>query len=188
MQKPVPITINLVPKDPFFATPIGKVLRWALSAGRYIVIFTELVVIVSFITRFTLDRRVTDLNSSIEQKRQIILSYGNLEENFKATQEKIDQYSQAQQDSNLVVLFQELSQVIPQEILLEKLSIFPNRFNIEGSTLSQTAFNLLVNNLQLTPRFTAIVVSQVESKNGQNGMQFVINAQVAKQDIEVKKR
>ena len=77
-KQPAAITINLVPKDPFFATIPGRVLKWALSAGRYIVIFTELVVIISFATRFTLDRQVTDLNDTITSKEAIINSYGAL--------------------------------------------------------------------------------------------------------------
>ena len=174
MKKPVPITINLIPKDPFFITPAGKVLRWALSAGRYIVIFTELVVIASFITRFTLDRKVTDLNSLIEQRRQIILSYGDLEENFRSAQEKVEQYQQTNQEGNITDVFTTLTQAMPPEIVLERLSIYPDIVNIEGLTNSQTAFNLLINNLQLSPQFTAVTVSSIESKAGSEGMTFRI--------------
>jgi hypothetical protein len=60
-RKKLDINVNLLPQDPFFETVFGRFLKWALSIGRYIVIFTELIVILSFASRFTLDRMVTDL-------------------------------------------------------------------------------------------------------------------------------
>lgn len=177
MKKAAQVNINLLPKDPFFSTVFGKVLRWALSAGRYVVIFTELVVIMSFLTRFTLDRQVTDLNSDIEKKRQIILSYGDLEDNFRTVQEKITQYQQTDQEKNIVDTFAHLSTVIPDGIILDQLAIRPTNVTIAGHTLSQTAFNLLINNLQLSNDFKNINVSEVESnENNDDGISFSIKA------------
>ncbi len=177
MKKAAQININLLPRDPFFSTVFGKILRWALSAGRYIVIFTELVVIMSFLTRFTLDRQVTDLNTAIEKKRQIILSYGDLEDNFRTVQEKINQYQQTDQETNIVDTFAHLSTVIPEGITLNELAIRPTNVTISGSTLSQTAFNLLINNLQLSPDFNNINVSEIESgEDDDAGITFNIKA------------
>jgi hypothetical protein len=62
------LEVNLLPKDPFLSTSLGKLLQWSLTVGRYLVIFTELIVVSSFAARFSLDRQVTDLNASILQK------------------------------------------------------------------------------------------------------------------------
>lgn len=177
MKKTAQVNINLLPKDPFFSTIFGKILRWALSAGRYIVIFTELVVIMSFIARFTLDRQVTDLNSSIEKKKQIILSYGSLEDEFKTIQEKITQYKQTEQDTNIVDTFEHLSAVIPDGITLKELAIRPTSVTISGNTFSQNSFNLLVNNLQLSTNFLNINVGEVQSSEEEKGsIEFSIKA------------
>ena len=40
--------INLLPKDKWEVGVIGKLLKWALNIGRYIVVFTELIVISAF--------------------------------------------------------------------------------------------------------------------------------------------
>ena len=177
MKKAARVNINLLPKDPFFSTVFGKVLRWALSAGRYIVIFTELVVIMSFIARFTLDRQVTDLNNAIEKKRQIILSYGDLEDNMRTVQEKITQYKQTEQETNIVDTFTNLSTVVPDGIILKELAIRPTSVTITGYTFSQNSFNLLVNNLQLSPDFTNINVGEVQSSEEEEGsIEFTIQA------------
>ncbi len=177
MQKTARVNINLLPKDPFFSTIFGKVLRWALSAGRYIVIFTELVVIISFITRFTLDRKVTDLNSAIEKKRQIILAYGDLEESFRTVQEKITQYKQTEQETNMVDTFANLSAVVPDGILLTELAVRPTSVTISGRTYSQNSFNILVNNLQLSSDFFNINIGEVQSSEDEKGsIEFSITA------------
>lgn len=170
MKKPVQININLLPKDPFYSTVIGKVLRWALSAGRYIVIFTELVVIFSFVARFTLDRQVTDLNQSIAQKKVIIESYGNLEEEVRAVQDKILQYRQFEQETSSVETFANLTEVMPTNINLKELTINPTYVVISGETNSQQAFNLLINNLQISDKFHNIDVNSVESDDKNIGM------------------
>ena len=68
------ISVNLLTQDDFSSSPIGKVFLWALSVGRYIVVITELIVILSFLSRFKLDRDLTDVNEAIEKQKAIILS------------------------------------------------------------------------------------------------------------------
>lgn len=176
-HKPAQIKINLVPKDPFFSTILGRILRWALTAGRYIVIFTELVVIVSFVTRFTLDRQVTDLNKSITQKEAIIDSYGVLETDFRAAQSKIDQYKQIEQETNITEVFENLSAVTPEGVLLEDLTITQGTIVASGKSQSQASFNLLVNNLQLSNNFNNVSVDKIEAGDPKDpGFSFQIRA------------
>lgn len=153
-----------MPQDPFFETALGRFLKWSLSVGRYIVIFTELIVILSFATRFTLDRMVTDLNSSINQKQRVIESYGDLETNFRFIQRQIEDYNQLKQESNLVDIFPILNENVPRDVVFESLLIRPESINFTGSALSQDALNTLVNNLQFSPYFTQISVNKIESR------------------------
>lgn len=178
----VAIDINLVPRDPFFLTPIGKALQWALSAGRYIVMFTELLVVLSFVTRFYLDRQVTDLNGALFRKQSVIESYGSFEEEFRGVQKKIEQYQQIEQTENIVDVFPALAQVIPDGVQLTELAIYPDKVALTGSVLSQRSLNLLINNLQLSPYFTNVVVNTIESEGPTNsGFAFRLNAQTNKQ-------
>lgn len=176
---PVAIDINLVPKDPFFLTPLGRTLQWSLSVGRYIVMFTELVVVLSFVTRFYLDRQITDLNGIIFQSQNVIESYGEFEEQFREVQAKIIQYQQIEQTKNIVEIFPALAAVIPDGVELQELSIFPERVALTGAVLSQRSLNLLINNLQLSPDFTNVVVSTIESEgSASSGFTFKLTAQI----------
>ncbi len=184
-KKPSQIRINLLPKDPFLSSALGRLLQWALSAGRYIVIFTELVVIVSFATRFVLDRKLTDINTDIFKKRAVILSYGDLEDRFRATQSKLEQLSKLQQDVNITDVFENLTKVTPKDVKLSQLTISTTGVTINGKTQSQASFNLLINNLQLSNQFYNISVSNVESTQDE-GAAFAF--MIAAQTKEVKRQ
>ena len=175
----VSLDVNLVPKDPFFQTAFGRSLRWALSIGRYIVIFTELVVIVSFVTRFTLDRQVTDLNASINQKRMVIESYGDLEQRFLFIQQQMADYQELKQEANLVEVFPLLNDTIPSNVVLDSLLIKADEVVFTGSALSSTALNVLVNNVQLSPYFSEVNIGSIESR-GENlpGVNFDLTASI----------
>lgn len=176
-KKPANININLIPKDPFFHTATGRALQWALSAGRYIVIFTELVVIISFAARFTLDRQITNLNNDIVDQQAVIESYGQLESDFRVAQAKIENVTQIEQDVNIVDVFQRLTEVTPPDITLTQLAIRPDSISATGKALSQNSFNLLINNLQISPQFTNVSVGKVESEEaGGSGFSFTITA------------
>jgi len=185
-NKAVSIDVNLLPQDPFFETILGRILRWALSAGRYLIIFTELVVIISFATRFTLDRQVTDLNASIHHKTSVIESYGDLEENIRLTQSKLSDYQIIEKQSNITDIFEDLTQVTPQDISLEKLAINQTNVVVAGSTPSQQIFNYLINNLQLSPKFKNITVDKIEASKVSSGFDFRLRADTATAGIERK--
>jgi len=177
MKKPAAIKINLVPQDPFFETPLGKALRWALSVGRYLVIFTELIVILSFVSRFSLDRQVTDLNEALNQKQTIIESYGELEAQVKETQAKIDQYGQVEQQSNIADVFPKLSRITPQDIKLDQLVVKLDTVSLAGTAFANDSLNILINNLQLSPDFFNVSVDKIETGDRKNpGFHFQIHA------------
>ena len=130
------IEINLLPQDPFIDSVLGKFLTWSLSIGRYIVVLTELIVIISFLSRFQLDRKLTDLNEAIEQQKSIILSYQETETKFRATQTKIDFLKKTQQNNNLLESMSYLEKNLPIDVKLQSLTIQPSGWSLTASALS----------------------------------------------------
>jgi hypothetical protein len=186
-KKKVSFDINLVPKDPFFNTLLGKTLKWALSVGRYIVIFTEITVIVSFVTRFSLDRQVTDLNGSINQKEIVISSFGELESNVRTAQAKIDQYLQIEQQINIVDVFPALTEITPRTIKLDQLIIKQSDILISGISPSQESLNILITNIQLSPIFYDVEVNKIASSRDQEqGFEFTIQAKTVSNEVDTR--
>ena len=183
-KKKVNVSINLVPQDPFFETILGRTLKWALSVGRYIVIFTEMVVIISFATRFTLDRQVTDLNSAIAQKERAIKSYGDLESEFRFVQDQIEDFKQLQQDYNLVQIFPLLNETIPNGVAFDTLTVQTKSITFSGTAFSQDALNVLINNMQLHKNFYDVRISRIESRDEKSsGVLFDISSNISLDSI-----
>lgn len=163
-------------------SPLGRFLQWSLTVGRYLVVFTELIVILSFGSRFTLDRRVTDLNASILQKKTIISSYGDLEANVREIQKKTESYVQVEQRQSLADAFPALTEITPHDVTLTNLTIQPGSVSFSGKTNSTNSLNLLINNLVLSNKFSDVSIEKLQTGSAQEpGFTFKINATVRAQ-------
>ncbi len=163
MSKAIEYKINLLPQDPFFKTKLGRTLSWSINVGRYILIFTQIIVLISFSSRFVLDRMITDLNKSIHQKKLIIESQAEFENEFRLAQAKIKSYQEIEQQSELVEIFPLLQETLPNDFRLRTLKIQAGTMSGQGIALSNNGLNLFINNLQLSPNFRDIVVSRIET-------------------------
>ena len=154
-------SVNLLSKDPFSESFVGKVLMWALSIGRYIVVFTELVVILSFLSRFTLDRQMTDLNSKINQQLLIVQSYGDLEERFRSLQDKLTFVRSQTEKTNVEDVLDKIVSRLPPDVKLIKLSVRNETVSISATTLSSGGMSRFINGLRADKTFTDIKLSSV---------------------------
>ena len=85
-------TINLLIQEGFEHTQLGKILNWLLTAGRTIVVVTELVVITAFLSRFWLDKTLTDLNEQNALKKAQVEASLPFEKDFRAIQSRLSEY------------------------------------------------------------------------------------------------
>ena len=78
--------INLVKKRESFT---DKFLSWALSAGRVIIILTEVIALSAFLYRFVLDRQLIDLHAKIRQEQAIIAFSKASEDKYRNLQDRL---------------------------------------------------------------------------------------------------
>lgn len=183
-KKSQKLTINLLPQDPFFDSTVGRILQWSMGAGRYIVIFTEIVVIFSFAARFTLDRQVTDLNEKLYDQIAQLEGLAAQEADFRLAQAQLTEVKKNQEISNILGVFAALNAVVPSDVILNRLSISQNAISLESNALSQSGFITFINNLQLSPQFNTIRVGKVES-TGSNQPGFTFSLTAATRDAPV---
>lgn len=177
------IKINLLPRDPFYDSVIGKGTTWALSVGRYIVIFTELVVIISFASRFTLDRRVTDLNQEILEKQSIIESYGDLEQNVRDVQKRLEVYNQMKMKNDFSEIFDILTSLTPSDVTFKELTITNQSVAFSGRTQSTDSLTQFLNRVKTSPYFREVDVENISNKDPRNpGLEFRVKATIV--DLE----
>jgi Tfp pilus assembly protein PilN len=171
-------TINLLPQDPFEASVLGKFLKWALSVGRYIVIGTELVVIGSFLTRFSLDRQVTDLNEAIAQRQAVIESYGEVEEEFRSWQERLTKAKELLgQQLEVETQLEKVSSFTPVDVFYSNLSLSEEKVEVEGMAFSEAGFSTFLQAIKQDEAFSKIDVERISTEGMEGaGIDFKITA------------
>ncbi len=178
-------TLNLYPEDPFFDTLIGRAMKWAVGAGRHIIIFTELIVIVSFFSRFVLDRQLTDLNTSITQKQSIIESYGDLEASFRRAEQQENDISAILVQQGRLEIFDILSQITPPGVKYNSISLSGGNLSLVGKAGSLQTLIILVENTKRNPAFQRVSVGRLESgRNLDPTLDFTMNVLYTKGLVE----
>lgn len=170
--------INLYPEDPFYASVVGKVLKWAVSAGRHIIIFTELVVIGSFASRFVLDRQLSDLNTSIVQKQSIVESYGTLEDEFRAMQQQTQDITTILEEQGKYEVLERLETLTPPQVKFDQIGYGNNTLNVRGTALSNAALSQLVDGLRRDSSFSVVTITNIRGGDPRDpSIQFTVTAQ-----------
>ena len=170
------LEINLLTQDEFSNSSLGKVMLWALSIGRYIVVFTELIVILSFLSRFKLDRDLTDLTEEIARQKAIIQSYGDLETRFNHVQEQLSLVRLVRGGTVPKDVLNLLTKITPPDVKLSNLTVNRDTFILSAEALSPQGFSLFIKSLSLDPSISQVDVTNVAAENGENTINFSLTA------------
>lgn len=166
--------INLLPGEE--AKKLGKFLTWVLTYGRYIVIGTEIIVLLAFLSRFKLDRDLTDLHSSIAQKQAVILAAQDLEHQVRSLQNRlaIIKKLNTQRDfpPKLLLAFENLT---PEDVILTEFSLEPSKLTLTAVALSNEGFRTFLNNLSASAYFADISLDSVNKARSGIGVEFKIS-------------
>jgi Tfp pilus assembly protein PilN len=144
-----PAQINLLPQEQFAASTTGRVLTWALSTFRIIVIITELVVILAFLSRFFLDAEHADLTEQIEQKQAVIAGSSEFEKTFRQVQQRLKIFSQlTEQDKQTSSVLSKLAISIPPDVYLDSVNLNDNSLSLVGLSPNERSIQEFVVNLE----------------------------------------
>lgn len=168
--------INLVLKEGFEFTTIGRLLTWALGVGRVIVILTELIVVIAFLSRFWLDRTLTDLNEANISKRKQIEASNKFETDFRAAQTRLSIYKKlTDKPTKDAAKVKKVASLLPQDVTLNKISLSQKDVSITGVALSEEGLAGFLKGLGKTEEFANIALSGLSlSTEGQQGFSFTL--------------
>ena len=172
--------INLLPQDEFERSFLGKMLRWSLTAGKSIVILTEFVVIMAFLSRFWLDRQVNDLNEVLIQKQAVVDSYAEIEERMRAIQERVDIVTEIEEST--LGAREALTKLIastPTDVSYDSIDISKTNLTLTGLAGSEGGFAALLNSIRESGDWSQVSLGDVEFNQRKGGVIFTINAKAS---------
>jgi Tfp pilus assembly protein PilN len=167
--------INLLPKDSFEFSPLGRFLSWATTAGRVLVVMTEFVVLLAFGSRFYFDKKLNDLTEVLDQKQAQINAFTETEIKIRtvlAKQTPIDGYL----TNNLKFSdkYSSLSRIIPAGVSLEKLTVDGSGMNMIGEAISELGFAQFLNNLKNIPGVSRLSMKETSFDQASGAVKFNI--------------
>lgn len=173
-------SINLLTQKDLDLTPVGRFLRWSLTYGRYIIVCTEIVVLLAFIWRFGLDRQITDLNEEIEQKQAIIQANQEFEMAFRNLQNRTEQVGSLFENQDLSVqVLKHLERITPLGVHFSAFSMNDRKVSITATATSNSNLSLFLSNLKSSEFLTDINITSLTKKTtGISETSFQIEAAV----------
>jgi Tfp pilus assembly protein PilN len=161
--------IDLLMREDFSKRAVGRFLLWALTVGRYIAIFTELVVIAGVIARFVLDQQRNNITENIIEQQAILASYESSESKIRRVYQQLKTVSAIDQErleaDNLLTL---LPQLTPVDMKYDFLNISKETVEITGATLTIEGFSAFLTNLYNNLDFEDIILNSLQTGGPQD--------------------
>ena len=173
-----PVSVNLLDQPEFEGSSVTRLFNWAVTYGRYIMIGTEVIVLLAFISRFSLDRKLTDLREEIAQKQIILEANKNFEEEIKQLQTNILTVNNLIETQRKPLdIFNQVISILPPDIIL--LSYKQEDINIELKLLAGTtnSFSIFLNSIQRISSLSNIEITEIR-KDALRGTEFRIIAKI----------
>ncbi len=169
--------INLIPQDDFQSSTFGRIVKWALSTFRAVVIITELIVMSAFLSRFWLDSRNSDLNDEINISKTQIVAYKPIEDEMRSIQKRLDIAKSIYNENKHSSTLKEVSNQIPNDVNLKSITVINNEITIKAISFSEKSVAQFFANLESSKNFRNVNLTQVSSSMNNNSLtQFTIEA------------
>lgn len=142
--------IELLPQKTFEEYPLSKkIITWMANVGRVVIIATELVAFSVFVGRLKLDRDLTDLTDSIENKIVIVQNAQGLEKKIKDLQQNLSTIKKLRrQQIPTAKVFALLTRTIPKDITLVGLTYEQDQLFLTAKTPSAASFAGMVKTIK----------------------------------------
>lgn len=170
------VSINLLGDSETQHTPLGRIVNWALTYGRYIMIGTEIVVLLAFISRFSLDRKLTDLKEEVGQKQDIIQANLPFEEDVRALQDKLSKIKALKsQPANALTVLASFQTILPAGMYLKSFTLDQSQVTISAVAGSTGALAQFIANMKNAKTLTNVEIGDI-TRDPLLGIQFTLTA------------
>ncbi|RJQ35883.1 hypothetical protein C4559_05995 [Candidatus Microgenomates bacterium] len=160
---------------------LDKFIKWALSAGRLIVILTETLALFTFLYRFSLDRQVIDSHDRIAQKQAIVKLLKNNEDKYRNLQSRISIASTLSGSGTATVsFFQKTMALAPKDIVFNNVVLSDDFIKFEAITQSVNSLDTFIKALKSDKKVASVSLDRIENKASNATISVGITAMLKK--------
>lgn len=175
--------INLLPSEEFEESTFGRILKWALTSFRIMIMGVNIVVICAFLSRFFLDARNNDLGDRIKVLQGTIIGNSDFEKEFRETQVRLSIYRDLASDESASAVISKISSRLPIDVFLLNISVNNDTILLKGSTSNEASISQLMANLVAESSFEDVSLSSVSSNEDNLGQfDFTLNLKTKREE------
>lgn len=163
-----------------------KFLNWSLTFGRYIIIGTEIIVLVAFFSRFKLDRDFIDLHDQVKEKQKILAALKPVEERVNSLQIRLSEIKKIEEAAGSGIrALPDIAPLTPPEITYKSITISQDKITILGEAAGTSDISRFTSSLSSAALFKkeSVLLEKIERIGlEESGITFVITAVVEKKE------
>ena len=140
---------------------------------------TEIVVLLAFISRFSLDRKITDLKEEIAQKQAILVANAEFEQDIHNIQNRLSQVktvTATQTKSTDLLTY--LQNTLPFDVSLVALDYANEKLIVEAAAGSTDGFSQFLTSLAGAPGVRNLDIGDIQ-RQPERGIQFKVSVSLA---------
>lgn len=169
---------------------VANLLNWLLSAGRYIVIFIEIIVLSAFLLRFKLDYDIANIKEKIDEQIPFIQSLKSDETLIKKVQFQLNTIRNIrQEDPDFTIILKKVTDQMPQNINVTNINMEKTgaviTFKIIGTSQNEIGLATLILGLKEDKSLSNIDLASISIE--QNLINFTINGKFITPTTQTKK-
>lgn len=175
MAKPLPRSLDLLQPSEKPMSTWDRIYYWVFNVGRYIIIAVELVVLILFAMRFSLDRKNADLDDELAVKMNMLDSQRETEQKVRRVQTTLDNFSEMIE--NQLVLsgkYQQIMSDIPASVPWEDFGLTHDRASFEGTASSYQELESFERVLRENPYYSRLDIELNKSGTAASSVRYEI--------------
>lgn len=160
-----------------------RFINWALTIGRAVVILTELIALMAFLYRFSLDQQLIDLHSKIKQEQAIVAYLKDSEDTYRNLQERLNVAAKQSKEAHMKLkTFNDIIGFTPPGISFNDFTFSANRIKITANVESVISLDQFIESLKKYPNVDSVSLDKIENKPS-NGI-IVVTISVALKQLK----
>lgn len=170
------ISINLSSKG---KATVGEIFyKWAVDAGRGIIVLIELIALLALGYRFIIDRQIVDQHDAIAQQETFIAAQAREEEKYRGIQDRLENIKLTEENTTtkITVMNAVLNTISAGTFFDTNLAINQQSISVEGSTFSIYTLTGFVDEIKKIPQVISISIDEINTTD--DGVKFKVRINI----------
>jgi hypothetical protein len=178
---PASSEINFIPNAPKTSLSVkDQIFQWVIKNGKRIVIITQAIVLLVFVSRFKFDNDIRGITSEIEQNQAILESLSDVEDKYIHNQERLALVKPIiERQINWDERLTNFNKKIPDDLILNNVKFDEDQISLDAFTKSPQSFQVFISLLIGDPTIESVILnaSEFDTETGEYKLSLTMDLQ-----------